>query len=94
MEVARQRQESASLVAADGHLYVHYADGTMSLIKASPEKLEEVSHFKLPSSGDRPGWSHPVILDGKLFVREGDVIVCYELKADGSTGGVAAGSEE
>jgi outer membrane protein assembly factor BamB len=72
--------DSASLVAADGHLYVHYADGTMALVKASPDAFQEVGHFEIPGSGERPGWSHPVILDGKLYVREGDVIVCYDVR--------------
>jgi outer membrane protein assembly factor BamB len=73
-------RDSASVVAADGHLYIHFADGTMSLAKASPEAFEEVGTFKLPGSGDRPSWSHPVVLDGKLFVREGDAILCYDLR--------------
>ena len=73
-------RDSASVVAADDHLYIHYADGTMTLVKASPKSLEEVGHFEVPGSGDRPGWSHPVILDGKLYVREGDLIACYEVR--------------
>ena len=73
-------KDSASLVAADDHLYVHYADGTMTLVKASPAAFEEVSHFEVPGSGERPSWSHPVILDGKLYVREGDVINCYDVR--------------
>ena len=71
---------SASVVAADDHLYVHYASGTMALVKASPEAFEAVSHFEVPGSGERPSWSHPVILDGKLYVREGDVINCYDVR--------------
>jgi outer membrane protein assembly factor BamB len=73
-------KNSASIVAADGHLYVHYADGTMALVKASPNAFEEVGNFKLPGSGERPSWAHPVVLDGKLYVREGDVIVCYDVR--------------
>jgi outer membrane protein assembly factor BamB len=73
-------KDSESLVAADDHLYVHYANGTMTLVKASPKSFEEVSHFEVPGSGERPSWSHPVILDGKLYVREGDVIVCYDVR--------------
>lgn len=73
-------RDSASIVAADDHLYVHYADGTMTLVKASPKALEEVGQFKVPGSGERPSWSHPVILDGKLYVREGDVIMCYDVR--------------
>lgn len=73
-------KNSASIVAADDHLYVHYADGTMSLIKASPTAFEEVSHFEVPGSGDRPSWAHPVLLDGHLYIREGDVILCYDVR--------------
>jgi len=72
--------DSASIVAADDHLYIHYADGTMSLVQASPTSFEEVSHFEVPGSGERPSWSHPVILDGHLYVREGDVILCYDVR--------------
>lgn len=73
-------RESASLVAADGHLYVHYADGTMTLVDASPDKFNEAGHFTVPGSGDRPSWAHPVILDGRLYVREGDVINCFDVR--------------
>jgi outer membrane protein assembly factor BamB len=73
-------RNSASVAAADGHLYFRYADGTMTLVKASPEKFEEVGRFTIPGSGDRPSWSHPVVFDGKLYLREGDVLLCYDLR--------------
>ena len=70
---------SAALLAADGCLYLHYADGTMVLAKASPEDYVEISSFKVPGSGDRPSWSHCVILDGKLYIREQDTLLCYDI---------------
>ena len=73
-------RNSASMAAADGHLYVRYADGTMTLVAASPESFKEVGKFQVPGSGDRPSWSHPVIVDGKLFLREGDQLLCYSLR--------------
>ena len=73
-------RNSASIAAADGHLYIRYADGTMTLAKASAEDFEEVGSFKIPGSGDRPSWSHPVILDGKLYLREDDKLLCYQLR--------------
>jgi outer membrane protein assembly factor BamB len=73
-------RDSAAVAAADGHIYFHYADGTMTLVKASPDQFEEVGHFTVPGSGDRPSWAHPVILDGKLYIREGDGILCYDLR--------------
>jgi len=74
-------RNSACVVAADGHVIFRYADGTVTMVRATPEKMEETGSFKTPGSGDRPSWSHPVILDGKLLLREGEKILCYELKA-------------
>ncbi len=48
--------DSASVAVADGHLYIHYADGTMTLVKASPDEFQEVGHFIVPGSGERPSW--------------------------------------
>jgi outer membrane protein assembly factor BamB len=72
---------SASVTAADGLLYIRYADGTMTLVKAIPDTMEELSRFKIPGSGDRPSWSHPVVCAGQLYLREGDKILCYELRS-------------
>jgi outer membrane protein assembly factor BamB len=71
---------SAAVAAADGHVYVRYADGTLSLLKADPSAYAEVASFQVPGSGDRPSWAHPVILDGLLYLREGDAILCYDLR--------------
>lgn len=73
-------QRSAAVTYADGHLYFRFSDGTLALVPASPKGYEEVSTFKIPHSGERPSWSHPVVAGGKLFLREGDYILCYDLK--------------
>jgi len=72
-------KKSASVTAADGKLIIRFSDGTVVLAKASPEGYEELSQFKTPDSGERPSWSHPVIADGNLYLREGDKIYCYEI---------------
>ena len=74
-------KNSATVLAADGHLYIRYADGTLALVKADPAGYEEVCQFQVPGSGDRPSWAHMVILDGRLYLREGDAILCYDLRA-------------
>ncbi|HVX14158.1 MAG TPA: PQQ-binding-like beta-propeller repeat protein [Pirellulales bacterium] len=76
-------QGSAATVAADGCLYIHYANGTMSLVKASPEKYEELGSFLVPDVGQRPSWAHPVIAGGRLYLREQDRIICYDLHDQG-----------
>jgi len=50
-------------------------------MKADSADYELLGSFKLPGGGERPVWSHPVIVDGKLYVREQDSIFCYDVKA-------------
>ena len=73
-------KNSISIAAADKHLYLHFANGTMALVEATPTAYKEVSSFTVPGSGERPSWSHPVILDGKLYLREHNTVLCYDIK--------------
>lgn len=72
---------SMSLIAAEGKLYTHFADGTVALVEATPSEYKVVSSFKVPHVGARPGWAHPIIADGKLFIRGEDYVRCYDVKA-------------
>jgi outer membrane protein assembly factor BamB len=51
----------------------------MALIEASPGGYAEKGTFMLPSVNG-PSWPHPVIHAGKLYIRDQDVLLCYELK--------------
>lgn len=70
---------SAAVVAADGNLYFRYQDGVMALIGATPEGYELHGTFD-PPKGDRECWSHPVILGGKLYLRDQNELLCYNVK--------------
>jgi outer membrane protein assembly factor BamB len=74
-------KNSATVMAADGHIYVRYANGTVSLVTADPAAYREVSSFDVPDAAGRPSWAHMVILDGLLYLRSGDRILCYDLRA-------------
>ena len=74
-------KNSATVMAADGHIYVRYANGTVSLVKADPAEYREVASFDVPDAAGRPSWAHMVILDGLLYLRSGDDILCYDLRA-------------
>ena len=70
---------SAAVAYADGHLYFRYQNGVMKLFEASPEGFKETGSFKIP--GVRlPSWSHPVIHQGKLYLREQDKLLCYDIR--------------
>jgi outer membrane protein assembly factor BamB len=71
-----------SLTYADGMLYCFAErDGTLSLVRATPEKFDLVCSFKVPKGGVKEFWAHPVVLDGRLYVRHSDVLYCYDVKA-------------
>lgn len=71
---------SVAITAADGHLYVRFQNGFIALVKADADEYKESGAFKIPHSGNAPSWAHPVITDGKLYLREGDHILCYDVK--------------
>jgi hypothetical protein len=51
--------------------------GELVLLRANPEKLEELA--KIPAM-DGKTWNHPVVVGTKLFLRNAEEAVCYELK--------------
>ncbi len=70
--------KGGSVIYADGLLYCYAEDGTLGLVKPSPERCEVVSSFKVPL-GDGPHWAHPVVANGRLYVRHGNVLMCYDV---------------
>ena len=70
-----------SVALADGRLYYRTEDGTMLLIEPNREQYVERGRFEQPDRTDVPAWAHPVIANGKLYVRDQDVLFCYDIKA-------------
>lgn len=67
---------------ADGHFYIRdERKGTIALIEASPTEYKEISHFTPPDLSGKPYWPHMVIDDGKLYIRDMDTLLCYDIKA-------------
>jgi outer membrane protein assembly factor BamB len=71
---------SAAIIYADGHLYFRYQSATMVLIKADPNNYQVVGTFRIPQDERVESWSHPVICDGKLYLREQDKLHVYDLR--------------
>jgi outer membrane protein assembly factor BamB len=73
---------SAAVVAADGMLYFRYQNGVVALIEATSDGLNVAGSFKEPERSGRESWAHPVIANGKLFLRDQDKLQCFNVKAD------------
>lgn len=70
-----------SVIYADGMLYLYEEkSGNIALVEPSAEKLKVVSTFTV-DTGTGPHWAHPAIYNGKLFIRHGDVLMVYNIKA-------------
>jgi outer membrane protein assembly factor BamB len=83
-----------SITAADGSLYCFSdeydaEEGTVVLIDASPKEWNEKGRFALPEKSallNKPShknskrWTPPVISNGKLFLRDQELIFCYQVK--------------
>lgn len=73
-------RRSAAVAYADGRLYFRYEDGTMALIDASPQAFKLEGKFRLPDKSRKESWPHPVIANGKLYIRDQDVLLCFDVK--------------
>lgn len=75
---------SASIVYADGHLYFRYQNGVMALIEATTEGYRLKGSFQIPGAGG-DSWAHPVVANGKLYLREKDNLWAYTISRTGSS---------
>jgi len=75
------RREKGSVALADGRLYYRMEEGTVVLIEPSPKQYIERGRFEQPDRSSAPAWPHPVIANGKLYIRDQDVLLCYDVKA-------------
>jgi outer membrane protein assembly factor BamB len=71
---------SAAVVYADGNLYFRYENGVMALIEATPQEYRLKSSFELPRYTGTPSWPHPVVANGRLYLRGNNVLLCYDVK--------------
>ncbi|MCA9080656.1 MAG: PQQ-like beta-propeller repeat protein [Planctomycetaceae bacterium] len=69
---------SAAITYVDGQIIFRYQDGLIALISASPEGYALNGTFT-PEFQEKESWSHPVVVDGKLYLREQNKLMCYQL---------------
>ena len=74
-------QRSATVSVADGMLYVLSDRGEVALVRPSPKRLEIVSQFDLPKDGKGQAWAHLVICGGRLYIRHGEFLHVYDVRA-------------
>ena len=71
---------TGAAIHADGRLYVLDENGKVGLLKPAPDGLEVVGRFRLKVARTRDAWAHPVLHDGRLYLRLHDTLWCYDVK--------------
>lgn len=67
------------VIFADGLFYCYAEkDGEMALVNGNPEQFSVISKFKVPM-GTAQHWAHPVIADGKLYIRHNEALMVYDI---------------
>lgn len=78
----KEKLGKGSITYADGMFYLRAEDGkgTVVLIEATDEGYREKGRFDQPDRSDKNSWPHPVIIGGRLYLRDQDVLLSYDVK--------------
>jgi outer membrane protein assembly factor BamB len=71
---------NVAVVCAEGHLYLRSPAGLVALVEATPKEYRLKGAFRIPGAAAKPGSTAPVIAGGRLYLRDDDVLFCYDVK--------------
>jgi outer membrane protein assembly factor BamB len=80
MQYAAEGVGKGSLTYADGLLSTLSIDRAVGLVLPSPEAFKVISSFEIPEGGRGKSWAHPVVCNGRLYLRHGDFLYTYALR--------------
>jgi outer membrane protein assembly factor BamB len=67
------------LILADKYLIVLTETGDLALVEATPDEFRPVAKIPKVLSG-RKNWSTPALVDGRLYLRDEEKVVCYDVR--------------
>ena len=70
-----------SMIFADYRLYLYSEDGVIGLAEANPAGYREHGRFTLAQQSGLSTWSHPIVADGLLVIRDQDSVAAYNVRA-------------
>ncbi len=72
-----------SVIYADGSLYCRGERGGVALVEATPTAYAEKGRFDQPERSGKNAWSHPVVANGRLYLRDQEALFCYDVRGAG-----------
>ncbi len=72
---------TGALLWAEDRLYALFENGLAALIRPLPDRFEVDGRFHLTTVTGSDAWAHPVLLDGRLYLRYHDTLWCFDVRA-------------
>jgi outer membrane protein assembly factor BamB len=68
-----------SIACVEDRLYYRNEGGPVILAEVNSTSYVEHGRFTPPDKSDKEQWAHPVIANGKLYIRDQDALLCYDV---------------
>ena len=79
-EMWRQRSAGkGSILIIDGKIILRAEGGPIALVELNPKEYREISKFNQPDRSKARAWSHPVVSNGTLFIKDQDMLLAYNV---------------
>lgn len=80
-----------AVLYAEGRFYVHFESGDVALVEATTQGHRERGRFTPPNQPEHPrgpreaAWAHPVVANGRLYIRDLGTLWCYDVRESGAS---------
>ena len=64
---------------ADGHIYLYGEKNKVALVEANPKEYVQKGYFEI-EKGKFPTWAHPVVANGRLYLRDMEKLTTYDIR--------------
>jgi len=71
---------TGAVLYADGRLYIMDLRGAVGLLKTTAARFEVMGRFQLIEKRVRDAFAHPVVFNGRLYLRYHGTLFCYDVK--------------
>ena len=75
---SRELGSKGAIIFSDGLLFCYSERGDVGLVKPNPQTFEVLSSFRV-TKGSGEHWAHPVVKEGRLYIRHGKTLMVYNI---------------
>ncbi|MFM7319910.1 MAG: PQQ-binding-like beta-propeller repeat protein [Armatimonadota bacterium] len=72
-----------SVTAVGRQLICRSERGPVALVDMDPSGYVQKGFFEQPQRSDAPSWPYPVVANGRLYLRDQDALLCYDISVKG-----------